>query len=121
MCGGEPCFRSVFGVPLQKSVLIIGYIHLAITLLATILNTIQYATDRTGYDTSCTEEEVCFGPLLKYAFFDAFFGIICSLLLIFGSRTKSRCLLISWMIIAFCTSFKYIWVVLYNDWESVEV
>ena len=30
--------------------------------------------------------DVCVGPLLKYAVFDAFFGILCSLLLIGGAR-----------------------------------
>ena len=123
MCGGEPCVRSVFGVPLQRSVLIIGFIELGITIIATILNTIKYVNDKGGYDKvyDCKEEEVCLGPLLKYAFFDAFTGIICALMLIFGSRTNSRCLLISWMIITVFASFKYIWVVLDHDWTALEV
>ena len=122
MCGGEPCVRSVFGIPLQRSVLIIGYIELGITIIATILNTIKYVNDRGGYDElDCKEEEVCLGPLFKYAFFDALTGIICALMLIFGSRTNSRCLLISWMIITVFASFKYIWVVLEHDWTALEV
>ena len=121
MCGGEPCVRSVLGIPLQRSVLIIGYIELGITIIATILNTIKYATDRTGYDYECEENDVCFGPLIKYAVFDAFFGIICSLMLIFGARTRSHCLLICWMILTFFISFKYVWVVVTHDWTALEV
>ena len=121
MCGGEPCVRSVFGVPLQRSVLIIGYIELGITVIATILNTIKYATNRTGYDYACGDQDICFGPLIKYAVFDAFFGILGALMLIFGSRTNSRCLLTSWMIITFFISTKYVWVVVTHDWTALEV
>eukprot|EP00092_Neocalanus_flemingeri_P048189 GFUD01054915.1.p1 GENE.GFUD01054915.1~~GFUD01054915.1.p1 ORF type:complete len:211 (+),score=45.79 GFUD01054915.1:202-834(+) len=117
MCGREPCFRSVFGIPLQKAVLIVGIIELSITIIATILNVLRFAD---GYVNDCDGEDVCIGPLIKYSVFDAFFGIACSLLLIFGAKRKNKCLLVLWMIITFFISIKYIYVVVGNDWTATE-
>ena len=125
MCGGRPCFNSVCGVSLKNSVLIIGGIELAITVVATILNIVKYATAIGAFDEDfneeCDDKDVCIGPIIKYAVFDGFFGIGCALLLIFGAHLRNHCLLILWMIVTVCISLKYIWVVLAHDWTSLEV
>ena len=59
--------------------------------------------------------------VIKYAAFDAFFGVGCGLMLIFGSLLRNSCLLISWMIVTVFVSLKYIWVVLTYDWTDMEV
>merc|ERR1712211_166659 len=48
------------------------------------------------------------------------FGIICSLLLIFGAHTRNNCMLISWMVVTIALSAKYIWVVVTHDWSALE-
>merc|ERR1712170_326153 len=101
MCGGRPCFTSCCGLSLQKTVIVIGIIELVITLIATILNIIKYANSIGAFDEDykeCDDKDVCIGPIIKYAVFDAFFGIICSLMLIFGAHLRNHCLLISWMV-----------------------
>jgi hypothetical protein len=124
MCGGQPCFGSVFGIPLQKSVLIIGIGQLVITIIATILNIIRYFAAVGAFDDDFEfkcDEDVCIGPIIKYAVFDAFFGVCCGLMLIFGSHLRNRCLLVFWMIITVFVSMKYIWVVVTHDWRAIEV
>jgi len=124
MCGGKPCFNSVFGVSLQKSVLIIGIVELVITIIATILNIIKYSAAIGAFDDDfsdeCDDKDVCIGPIIKYAVFDGFFGIGCALMLIFGAHLRNHCLLISWMIITIFISMKYIWVVITHDWTALE-
>ena len=119
MCGGRPCFTSVCGLSLQKSVLIIGFIQLGLTLIATILNVVKMSQ---GYDPAeCDGKDICIGAIIKFAVLDALFGIACALMLIFGAKLRNHCLLIFWMIITAAASVKYIWVVLTRDWTSLEV
>ena len=119
MCGGQPCFTSVCGVSLQKSVLIIGFVQLGITIIATILNVVKMSQ---GYDeVDCYGKDICIGAIIKFAVLDALFGVSCGLMLIFGAKLKNHCLLIFWMIITAAASVKYIWVVLTRDWTSLEV
>ena len=66
-------------------------------------------------------QDVCIGPIIKYAVFDAFFGVGCSLLLIFGAHLRNNCLLISWVVITIICSLKYVYVVTVNDWSRLEV
>eukprot|EP00090_Calanus_glacialis_P012998 TRINITY_DN21622_c0_g1_i1.p1 TRINITY_DN21622_c0_g1~~TRINITY_DN21622_c0_g1_i1.p1 ORF type:complete len:246 (+),score=61.74 TRINITY_DN21622_c0_g1_i1:109-846(+) len=124
MCGGKPCFTSVFGISLQKSVLIVGILELVITVIATILNIIKYSAAIGAFDEDfgpeCDDKDVCIGPIIKYAVFDGFFGIGCALLLIFGAHLRNHCLLVSWMIITIIISTKYLWVVIANDWTALE-
>ena len=121
MCGGEPCFRSVFGIPLQKTVIIVGYVELVITIIATILNVFRYKSAFASYGDECDGKDVCIGPLIKYAVLDGFAGVACSLMLIFGAKRQNKCLLILWMITTFCISIKYIFVVITHDWTNLEV
>jgi hypothetical protein len=123
-CEGQPCFGSVFGIPLKKSVFIIGLGQLVITVIATILNIVRYfeaeGLFEDDFELEC-DEDVCIGPIIKYAVFDGFFGVCCSLMLIFGSYLGNSCLLIFWMIVTVFVSLKYIWVVLTHDWTEIEV
>merc|ERR1712018_470204 len=96
MCG-QPCFRSVCGMPLQKAVYIIGLVELIITILVTIANVLKYS--KFVNEEDCEGKDVCIGPIIKYCVFDAFFGILCSILLFIGARLRHRCLLIFWIII----------------------
>ena len=111
MCGGKPCFTSVFGISLQKSVLIVGILELVITVIATILNIIKYSAAIGAFDEDfgpeCDDKDVCIGPIIKYAVFDAFFGVCCGLMLIFGSYLRNSGLLIFWMIVTVVVSLKY--------------
>ena len=121
MCGDKPCFESFFGLPLQLTVIIIGVLELLITIVATILNVVKYAKYLDPEGPECEGKDVCIGPLIKYSVFDAFFGVVCAMLLIVGAHTKSHCMLITWMIITFICSIKYILVVVFHDWTSLEV
>ena len=121
MCGNQLCFKSVLGVPLQRAVLVSGIIELSITSIATILNVVKYASFSHSYSDECEGKDVCLGPLIKYAVFDALFGVICSLLLIFGAKRTDKCLLICWMVITFFISIKYVYVVIIHDWTALEV
>ena len=121
MCGGGPCFHTFFGIPLQLTVIIIGVIELVITIIATILNVVKFAQFVDPYSDECEGKDVCIGPLIKYSVFDAFFGVVCALLLIIGAHTRNHCMLITWMVITFLTSIKYIYVVVTHDWTSLEV
>eukprot|EP00088_Acartia_fossae_P055957 TRINITY_DN6508_c0_g1_i6.p1 TRINITY_DN6508_c0_g1~~TRINITY_DN6508_c0_g1_i6.p1 ORF type:complete len:198 (-),score=42.12 TRINITY_DN6508_c0_g1_i6:317-910(-) len=118
MCGG-PLVTSVCGLSLKKAVIAVGIGQMVITVIATILNIIKYER---GYDRSeCSpDDDVCIGPLIKYSVFDASFGILTALLLIFGALRKNICLLIFWMIIIPFTCIKYLWVVITHDWTQFE-
>merc|ERR1712072_1537844 len=117
MCG-PPCFRSVCGFPLQKAVYIIGLVELTITVIVTIANVVKYSKNVTEDGEFCEGKDVCIGPIIKHCVFDAFFGILCALLLVFGAKMRNSCLLISWLIITIGCSIKYIVVVCENDWSS---
>merc|ERR1712179_252432 len=52
--------------------------------------------------------------------FDAFFGILCSILLFMGARMRHRCLLIFWIVITLCCSVKYLYDAIVSDWTSLE-
>merc|ERR1712117_65991 len=123
MCGGRPCFTSCCGISLQKSVIIVGVLELVLTVIATILNIVKYAKSIGALDddyVGCEDKDVCIGPIIKYAVFDAFFGVVCALLLIFGAHLRNNCLLISWVVITICTSLKYVYVVVVSDWSRLE-
>ena len=60
------------------------------------------------------------GPLLKNTVFDAFFGVVSSLLLMVGGCQENQCLIISWIVVTAVTSIKYVWRVLLYDWSSLE-
>merc|ERR1712152_123884 len=105
MCG-PPCFRSVCGMPLQKAVYIIGLIELIITVIVTIANVVKYS--QFVNENDCEGKDVCIGPIIKYCVFDAFFGILCSILLIF------------WIIITIGCSIKYLYVFIVSDWTNLE-
>merc|ERR1712203_1300475 len=70
MCG-QPCFRSVCGMPLQKAVYIIGLVELIITVIVTIANVVKYS--KLVNEEDCEGKDVCIGPIIKYCVFDAFF------------------------------------------------
>merc|ERR1712045_313112 len=106
MCG-PPCFRSVCGFPLQKAVYIIGLVELTITVIVTIANVVKYSKNVTE------DGEFCEGK-------DAFFGILCSILLFIGARMRHRCLLIFWILITLGCSIKYLYVFFVSDWTSLE-
>merc|ERR1711879_316346 len=59
-------------------------------------------------------------PIIKYCVFDAFFGILCSVLLFIGARMRHRCLLIFWILITLGCSIKYLYVFVVSDWTSLE-
>merc|ERR1712179_343428 len=119
MCG-EPCIKSVCGLSLQKSVFFIGLVELVITAIATVGSVWKYSRRIDTEGSECEGKDICIGPIIKHCVFDAFFGIICALLLIFGAKMRNSCLLISWMLITIGCSIKYIVVVCTNDWSSLE-
>jgi len=119
MCG-EPCIKTVCGLTLQKSVFIIGLVELVITAVATIATVFKYSRRIDIEGEECEGKDVCIGPIIKHCVFDAFFGILCALLLVFGAKMRNSCLLISWLIITIGCSIKYIVVVCENDWSSIE-
>merc|ERR1712192_140765 len=82
MCG-PPCFRSVCGMPLQTAVYIIGLVELIITVIVTIANVVKYS--KFVNEEDCEGKDVCIGHIIKYCVFDAFFGILCSILLFIGA------------------------------------
>merc|ERR1712141_201446 len=104
MCG-QPCFRSVCGMPLQTAVYIIGLVELIITVIVTIANVVKYSQFVNEED--CEGKDVCIGPIIKYCVFDAFFGILCSVLLF-------------WILITLGCSIKYLYVFFVSDWTSLE-
>merc|ERR1712061_586893 len=104
MCG-QPCFRSVCGMPLQTAVYIIGLVELIITVIVTIANVVKYSKFINEED--CEGKDVCIGPIIKYCVFDAFFGILCSIL-------------IFWIVITLGCSIKYLYVFVVSDWTSLE-
>merc|ERR1712037_435282 len=104
MCG-QPCFRSVCGMPLQKAVYIIGLVELIITVIVTIANVVKYS--KFVNEEDCEGKDVCIGPIIKYCVFDAFFGILCSIL-------------IFWIIITLGCSIKYLYVFIASDWTNLE-
>merc|ERR1712141_127590 len=119
MCG-QPCFRSVCGLPLQKAVYIIALVELIITVIVTIANVVKYSKGIDSGDVECEGKDVCIGPIIKYCVFDAFFGILCSILLLVGAKLHHRCLLIFWILITAGCSIKYFIVFIGNDWTSLE-
>merc|ERR1712110_151545 len=104
MCG-QPCFRSVCGMPLQTAVYIIGLVELIITVIVTIANVVKYS--KFVNEEDCEGKDVCIGPIIKYCVFDAFFGILCSILLF-------------WIVITLGCSIKYLYVFVVSDWTSLE-
>ena len=119
MCGGRPFFNSVCGVSLQKTVTIIGFVQLSMTVIATILNVVKMSQ---GYDPAeCDGKDICIGAIIKFAVLDALFGIACGLMLIFGAKLRNHCLLIFWIIITVVASAKYLYIVVTRDWTSLEV
>merc|ERR1712055_1095767 len=98
MCG-KPCFSSVCGLAPNKSVLAIGVAELVITAIVTAANVWKYARKIDIEGEECEGKDVCIGPIIKHCVFDAFFGILCALLLVFGAKMRNSCLLISWLII----------------------
>merc|ERR1712076_319928 len=119
MCG-PPCFTSVCGLPLQKAVYIIALVELMITVIVTIANVVKYSKGIDSGDVECEGKDVCIGPIIKYCVFDAFFGILCSILLFIGARLRHRCLLIFWIIITIGCSIKYLYVFIVSDWTNLE-
>merc|ERR1712172_105406 len=117
MCGA-PCFRSVCGMPLQTAVYIISLVELIITVIVTIANVVKYS--KFVNEEDCEGKDVCIGPIIKYCVFDAFFGILCSILLFIGARMRHRCLLIFWIVITLCCSVKYLYDAIVSDWTSLE-
>merc|ERR1711997_1062711 len=101
MCG-PLCFTSVCGLPLQKAVYIIALVELMITVIVTIANVVKYSKGIDSGDVECEGKDVCIGPIIKYCVFDAFFGILCSILITAGC------------------SIKYLIVFIGNDWTSLE-
>ena len=69
MCGGRPCFTSVCGVSLQRAIMVLGGVQLALTLIATLLNSLKYSRISgvfdEDFDESCGDVEVCIGPIIK--------------------------------------------------------
>ena len=57
MCGGRPCFASVCGISLQRSVIIVGILELILTVIATILNIVKYAKSIGALDDDYSECE----------------------------------------------------------------
>merc|ERR1712080_305482 len=88
------------------------------TVLVTIANVVKYS--KFVNEEDCEGKDVCIGPIIKYCVFDAFFGILCSILLFIGARLRHRCLLIFWIIITIGCSIKYLYVFIVNDWTSLE-
>merc|ERR1711970_894564 len=88
------------------------------TIIATILNVINLRSTYDECDDDDDDADACWGPIVKYCVVDAFFGIACGLLLIFGSRSRNSCLLIAWVIIIM--TWKYVWVVASKDWTNIE-
>merc|ERR1712037_901762 len=62
----------------------------------------------------------CVGPYIRQICFDFFLPMTCALLLIFGARQNSSCLLLTWFIIVFCCYVQYLWVVFASDWDRAE-
>ena len=121
MCCSKPCFKSVFGLDLGTAVIIIGVLELVVTIIATVLNVVKYSEYYEAYGEECQGKDVCIGPLIKYTVFDAFFGVLCSVILLTGVHLRSRCLIITWISFTLVASVKYIWVVITRDWTSLEV
>merc|ERR1712001_203528 len=103
-----------------KAVYIIGLVELTITVIVTIANVVKYSKNVTEDGEFCEGKDVCIGPIIKHCVFDAFFGILCSILLLIGARMRHRCLLIFWIVITLGCSIKYLYVFFVSDWTSLE-
>merc|ERR1712001_395482 len=103
-----------------KAVYIIGLVELTITVIVTIANVVKYSKNETEDGEFCEGKDVCIGPIIKHCVFDAFFGILCSILLFIGARMRHRCLLIFWIVITLCCSVKYLYDAIVSDWTSLE-
>merc|ERR1712110_1224604 len=78
-----------------------------ITVIVTIANVVKYSKNVTEDGEFCEGKDVCIGPIIKHCVFDAFFGILCSLLLF-------------WILITLGCSIKYLYVFFVSDWTSLE-
>merc|ERR1712037_679400 len=112
--------NSFFGIPLQTAVKWIGIVKLVITLILAIICIVGQT------QVTCMDDEgnfldggsiECVGPYIRQICFDFFLPMTCALLLIFGARQKSSCLLLTWFIIVFCCYVQYLWVVFASDWD----
>ena len=54
-------------------------------------------------------------------FFDLFIPLTCALLLIYGAKRKSSCLLLIWFIIVFISYVQYLVVVFESNWDKASV
>jgi len=120
MCGGPPCIKSCCGLSLQKTVFYIGVVELVITGIITIANVWKYVQTIDVESEDCKGKDICIGPIIKYCVFDAFFGVLCALILMVGAKRRNSCLLITWIIITIICSIKYIVTICLNDWTSLE-
>merc|ERR1712026_514823 len=94
---------------------------MGITVVASIVNTVRYSQYREDLGENCLANEFCLGPLIKFAVWDGLFGTVSALLLIFGARSESNCLLVMWMIMTGACSIKYLWVLIFHEWINYEV
>merc|ERR1711863_210868 len=85
-----------------------------------IANVVKYSKNVTEDGEFCDGKDVCIGPIIKHCVFDAFFGILCSILLFIGARMRHRCFLIFWILITLGCSIKYLYVFFVSDWTSLE-
>ena len=113
---GPPCFKSVFGMPLQTAVYIISLVDLIIK----VANVVKYSEyDRDHQDH---RDHLYIGKIIV----DGLYGILCSIFLFIGARMRNRCLLSFWIIIFLCERLKHLYVVIVkdpavvNDWMIYE-
>merc|ERR1712010_177896 len=122
-CSTMCVINSFFGIPLQTAVKWIGIFKLVITLILAITCIVGQTQvpcmddERNFLDGGSIE---CIGPYIRQICFDFFLPMTCALLLIFGARQKSSCLLLTWFIIVFCCYVQYLWVVFASDWDRAE-
>merc|ERR1712210_78003 len=97
-CSTMCVVNSFFGIPLQTAVKWIGIFKLVITLILAITCIVGQT------QVTCTDDKgnlldggsiECVGPYIRQICFDFFLPMTCALLLIFGARQNSSCLLLS--------------------------
>merc|ERR1719397_259708 len=112
---------SFFGIPLQKAVYGIGIFKLVLTLILAIISIVGRSL------VPCENEDgdlleggdiKCVGPYIRQIFFDLFIPLTCALLLIYGAKRKSSCLLLIWFIIVFVSYIQYLVVVFESNWDK---
>jgi len=115
--------ESFFGIPLQKAVYGIGIFKLVLTLILAIISIVGRSL------VPCRDEDgdlleggdiKCVGPYIRQIFFDLFIPLTCALLLIYGAKRKSSCLLLIWFIIVFISYIQYLAVVFESNWDKAE-